>query len=428
MLLTLPYGKQGIECQLPDNRIGAILNSKLDDYRPEKTPKQIVEESLSHPIGSQRLSILAKGKRRVIIISSDHTRPVPSKLLMPLLLSEVRRGNPDADITILIATGCHRGTTKEELAQKFGQEIVSNERIVVHDCDDNNQVDIGMLPSGGRCVVNRLVVEADLVIAEGFIEPHFFAGFSGGRKSILPGVAARETVLYNHCADFIAHPQARTGVLKGNPIHEDMIWAARKANLAFILNVVLNSRKEVVFAVSGDMETAHEHGCEFLLKYCGVSAEPSEIVIATNGGYPLDQNIYQAAKGICTAESAVKSGGVIIMIAKSEDGHGGENYYHQFRDNKNLDQLLSEFLSRARSKTEPDQWQTQIQIRALQKAKVIYVSEGDPQIVEEMHMIPAKSVEDALIMADALMGNSNGKITILPDAVSIIFNPEKLAN
>ena len=294
-------------------------------------------------------------------------------------------------------------------------------RPVIVGVNSKDNVIIGTLPSGGNCCINKLAVQADLLVAEGFIEPHFFAGFSGGRKSLLPGVAARETVLYNHCADFIDHPKARTGSLDGNPIHEDMIWAARQAGLAFILNVVINSRKEVVYAVAGAVDTAHQAGCDFLLKYCGVSAPIAEIVIASNGGYPLDQNIYQAAKGICTAESAVKPGGVIIMLAKSNDGHGGENFYRQFRDNKDLSALLSDFMQRDPKRTEPDQWQIQIQIRALQKASIVYVSDADYQTVRDMQMIPAKSVEEAIEKADLLIGHNNGRINIIPDAVSVIY-------
>ena len=421
MRLTLPYGRTGMECVLPDNRNQSILESKLDTFRPGLLPEDIVKEALKHPVGTTSLRRLARGRNSIVIIASDHTRPVPSKLLMPLLLKEIRLGNPDAEITILIATGCHRGTTMDEMINKFGPDIVASERIAIHDCDSSDSISIGTLPSGGQCRINRLAVQADLLVSEGFIEPHFFAGFSGGRKSVMPGVAARETVLFNHCADFIAHPNARAGILEGNPIHEDMIWAARQAGLAFILNVVINSKKEVVYAAAGAAAEAHQVGCDFLMKHCGVSAPLADIVIATNGGYPLDQNIYQAAKGICTAESAVKPGGVIIMLAKSNDGHGGENYYRQFKDNRDLSSLLAGFMERDPNKTEPDQWQTQIQIRALQKASVIYISDADDQTVRDMHMIPAKSVEEALEKADQLIGHSNGSITVLPDAVSVIF-------
>ena len=422
MDIILPYGNTGMRCTLPDHRLQCVLENRLDThFTPPLPPEETVRDALRHPVGSPPLQLLAQGKNYVEIIASDHTRPVPSRLLIPQMISEIRRGNPEARITILVATGCHRGMTREEMLEKFGEPIVSSQRIVVHDCDDPGCVGIGTLPSGGRCRINRLAAEADLLVSEGFIEPHFFAGFSGGRKSVMPGVASRETVLYNHYAKFIDHLAARTGVLKGNPIHEDMLWAARQARLAFIVNVVLNSRKELIYAVAGDAEQAHRAGCDFLTRYCGVSAPPADIVIATNGGYPLDQNIYQAAKGISTAEAAVKPGGVILMLAESGDGHGGEDYYRQFRDHPDLEALLAQFLSRCPEATEPDQWQTQIQIRALRKARIVYISEADEGIVRDMHMIPAKSVEEGLRAADALLGHESGTITVIPDAVSVVF-------
>lgn len=422
MDITLPYGTTGMRCTLPDRRVQCVLENRLDThFTPPLPPEETVRDALAHPVGSPPLHILSQNKNNIVIIASDHTRPVPSRLLIPQMIAEIRRGNPDARITILVATGCHRGMTREEMLEKFGEPIVSSQRIVVHDCDDPGCVNIGTLPSGGRCRINRLAAEADLLISEGFIEPHFFAGFSGGRKSVMPGVAARETVLYNHCAKFIDHPNARTGILQGNPIHEDMVWAARHTGLAFILNVVLSSKKELVYAVAGDFEKAHRAGCDFLTRYCGVSAPQADIVIATNGGHPLDQNIYQAAKGIHTAEAAVKPGGVIVMLAASGDGHGGEAYYRQFKENRDLSALLAQFKARDPGGTEPDQWQTQIQIRALNKANIIYISDADGGIVRDMHMIPAKSVEEGLRLADALIGHSAGTITLIPDAVSVVF-------
>ena len=214
-------------------------------------------------------------------------------------------------------------------------------------------------------------MDADLLVSEGFIEPHFFAGFSGGRKSVLPGVAGRKTVLANHCSEFIDHPRARTGILDGNPIHEDMLWAAKTAKLAYVVNVVLNSEKNVIYAVAGEPEAAHKKGTDFLLSLCGANAVESDIVITTNGGYPLDQNMYQAVKGMTAAEAAVKEGGVIIMLAKSNDGIGGDHFYHQLADERDINKTMDLFLSRGRNETVPDQWQTQIFIRVLQKAKVI---------------------------------------------------------
>ncbi len=325
MRVSIPYGTSTLSCDIPDSRLKAVLVSSLHELKADAPEREIVRKSLDNPIGSPRLRDLAKGKENVVIISSDHTRPVPSAIIMPLLLEEVRAGNPDAQITILVSTGGHRATTPEELLKKYGPEIVKNERIVVHDShDDTSLVHVGTLPSGGDLILNKLAVEADLLVAEGFIEPHFFAGFSGGRKSVLPGVASYTTVMANHCAEFIAHERARTGILEGNPIHIDMVFAARKVGLAFVCNVVIDAEKHIVAAFSGDMEAAHEKGCEFVAKYGRVKAVPADIVITSNAGYPLDQNLYQAVKSMTAGEASCRKGGVIIVAAECSDGHGGE--------------------------------------------------------------------------------------------------------
>lgn len=310
------------------------------------------------------------------------------------------------------------------MEEKFGKQIVQNEKIVIHNCDDADaMVYLGTLPSGGELILNKLAAEADLLVAEGFIEPHFFAGFSGGRKSILPGVASRSTVLYNHNADFINNPFARAGILENNPIHRDMLFAAKKANLAFICNVVLDGEKNIVHAVCGDGELAHEAGCAFLKELCIVPRVLSDIVISTNGGYPLDQNIYQAVKGMTAAEAAVKENGVIIMVAKSNDGHGGKVFYETFKNQPDIHLLMDSFLTTPRNATIIDQWQSQIFARVLMRANVIYVSDADDDIVRDLHMIPAHSLQEAIEIADSLLekrGISNGTILAIPDGVSVI--------
>ena len=337
------------------------------------------------------------------------------------MLEEIRKGNPEANITILIATGCHRGMTKDELISKFGKEIVEKENIYIHDCDEREKlVNVGVLPSGGECEINSIAVEADLLVAEGFIEPHFFAGFSGGRKSVLPGIAGRTTVLANHCSEFINHNNARTGVLENNPIHEDMLWAAKRAKLQFIVNVVLNSEKEVIYAVAGDVEMAHKKGTDFLSSQCGAKAVYSDVVVSINGGYPLDQNVYQAVKGMTAAEATVKQDGVIIMIASSSDGIGGDHFYHQLADEEDINKTMNTFLKRGRNETVPDQWQTQIMLRVLMRARVIYISEMNDETVKRMHMIPAHSINEAIKKAKEILGKTDVTITSIPDGVGVI--------
>lgn len=414
------YGHGKITHSFSEELVG-VLESAINTYTPPATDKELIEQAMAAPIACSPLSALAKGKDKIVIIASDHTRPVPSKLIIPPMLQQLRQGNPDADITILIATGCHRGTTREELVQKFGEDIVQNEKIYIHDCDERDMlVNIGTLPSGSACEINRLAYEADLLVAEGFIEPHFFAGFSGGRKSVLPGIAGRSTVLGNHCSEFIAHPSARTGILENNPLHIDMLWAAKTAKLAYIVNVVLNAEKEVIYAVAGDAEAAHKAGTDFLSGLCQAKAIPADIVITTNGGYPLDQNVYQAVKGMTAAEATVKQGGVIIMLARCNDGIGGDHFYRQLAQEPDIDKTMALFLSRGKAQTVPDQWQTQVFLRVLKKATVIFLSEMDDATIREMHMLPAKAMEEALQKAKAILNKENPDIVAIPDGISVI--------
>ena len=396
--------------------------SHAHEYKAPKSEAELVADALANPIGSPRLSELAKGKKTCTIISSDHTRPVPSHVIMPQLLAELRKGNPDIDITILIATGMHRPTTHEELVAKYGKEIADRETFVIHDSrKDEDMVSIGTLPSGGECLINKAAANADLLVAEGFIEPHFFAGMSGGRKSVLPGIASKITVLANHCSEFIDSPYARTGVLEGNPIHQDMLYAAKAAKLAFICNVVIDADKKVIAAFAGDSEQAHYAGVDFEMKLAGVKPVPADIVVTTNGGYPLDQNIYQSVKGMTAAEATCKEGGVIIDVSACSDGHGGEAF--TLKDAEDIQKAMDEILARGRNETVFDQWESQILLRMLLKYTIIMVTEAPKDMVETMHMKYAASMDEALAMAKdivAAKGVSNPKITIIPDGVSVI--------
>lgn len=422
MKITLPYGTTHLEAEVDDRRLAGVFRSALPTAAED--PRAEVEAALDAPIASPRLEELARGKHTCVVITSDHTRPVPSKILMPALLARLRRGNPAIDVTILIATGFHRLTTHEELVAKFGEAIVASEHIVVHDSSDADAlVTVGTLPSGGALIVNRLVMEADIVVSEGFIEPHFFAGFSGGRKSILPGVVSRTTVLANHCAEFIASPYARTGNLENNPIHRDMLHAAHVARLAFILNVVIDGEKRIVRAFAGDSEKAHSAGCAFLKEIARVSVPTCPIVVTSNGGYPLDQNVYQSVKGMTAAEAVCSEGGVIIMCASCADGAGGEGFRRSLSEVDSPRVLLDKILSVPRDKTQPDQWESQILARILDHHTVIVVTRDcDHAMLQAMHLKTARSLDEALAQATALTGR-DARIAVIPDGVSVIATP-----
>ena len=415
-MIRIPYGKSFI---LFDEQGAPVLSSRVGELKAQGSGDQLVRAAMAAPIDSPRLCELAKCKKNCVIIVSDHTRPVPSRDILPAMLDELRAGSPDIDVTLLVATGFHRPTSTKELEDKLGREIMDSCRIVVHDCRDAaSNVEIGTLPSGAPCVVDRLAVETDLLVAEGFIEPHFFAGFSGGRKSVLPGVADQVTVLGNHCSRFIDSPFARTGVLDGNPIHEDMLAAAEMAKLAFIVNVVIDEEKKTVAAFAGNFRTAHRRGCDYMLDYFKVAPVPSEIVVTSNGGAPLDQNLYQCVKSMTAAEASCVEGGVIVLCAECADGHGGEGFYHALRDCESPAALYAEQMATPQDRTVPDQWESQILARILMHHTVIFVTRPElKDMVEEMKMRWAPTLDDALAAARA-MGKSS--LCFIPNGISVI--------
>ncbi|EMC0712974.1 nickel-dependent lactate racemase [Enterococcus faecalis] len=419
--INLPYDKKMITARIPDKNFIGLLESKAEHFSNPYTEKETVEKSLDNPIGSLPLEELAKGKKDIVLISSDHTRPVPSHIITPIILRRIRSVNKTARIRILVATGFHRPSTREELISKYGKEIVENEEIVMHiSTDDSSMVKIGQLPSGGDCIINRIAAEADLLLAEGFIESHFFAGFSGGRKSVLPGIASYKTIMANHSGEFIDSSNSRTGNLTDNPIHNDMVYAAAKANLAFIVNVVLDGDKKIIGSFAGDMVEAHKVGCNFVKEIARVKKIPCDIAVSTNGGFPLDQNIYQAVKGMTAAEATNKEGGVIIMVAGCRDGHGGEGFYENIANVKNPNEFLEAAIHTPRLETVPDQWTSQILARILVHHHIIFVSDlVDSELITSMHMEIAKTFDEALERAFEREG-LNAKVTVIRDGLSVI--------
>lgn len=314
--IKIPYYKNNVEVDVENKNLKAVLYPKIHEFQTQLDESQIVSDALRNPIGSEPLHVIAKDKNKVLIVTSDHTRSVPSKITVPLLLKEIRKGNPNAEITILIATGLHRRTTEEEKRSMFGDDIVENEKVVCHDAKDSESTEyVCALPSGSTFEVNKLVLETDLLITEGFVEPHFFAGFSGGRKSILPGVCSEVSIRENHSARAIAHQNSKAGILQGNIINEDMIYAAKTVDVKFTLNVALDGEKKIIAAFSGDIIESHKVACDFISKLSTVKMVTGDIVITSNGGYPLDQNLYQSPKAMSTAQACAGEDGLIIMVA-----------------------------------------------------------------------------------------------------------------
>ena len=415
------YADTTFDLAVPDDT--PVLESEVDKLKSGRPGIDIVREAMENPIGSPRLSELARDKKDCVIIISDHTRPVPSKDILPNMVRELREGNPDIEISFLVATGFHRGTTPEELRQKLGDDFYEEfkDHIIVHDAHDpSTNVKVGVLPSGPDCIIDKAAINTSLLLAEGFIEPHFFAGYSGGRKSILPGVADVVTVMGNHCSKFIDHPNVRAGVTDGNPMHEDMIAAARMAKLTYIVNVIIDEEQKTVAAFAGQFEEAHRKGCEFIAKYVTVKAAPADIVITTNGGYPLDQNAYQSPKGMTAAEATVNDGGVIIMLASCTDGTGGEGFYHLIADEPDLETAYRHFLATPQEQTKPDQWCSQTLARIACKYKVIFVADPDQQpMIEGLKLTYVPTLDAAYKMAREIKGE-DATLTCIPNGISVV--------
>lgn len=418
--IPIPYYTSTLNLHVDEENLKAVLTAKMHGFHAEKTQEQLVLDALEHPVGSPRLRELARDKQKIVIVTSDHTRAVPSKITLPLLLKEIRSGNPQADITILIATGLHRPTTEEEQRRMFGDDIVGHEKIAINNAFDPEQfVELCTLPSGAVFQVNKLAAQCDLLVTEGFVEPHFFAGFSGGRKSILPGVCSERTVNENHSYKAVSHPRSNSGMLKDNPIHADMLCAAKAVNVQFIFNVALDGEKKIVAAWAGDLEKAHEAGVAFIRQWSQCPVVTGDIVVTSNGGYPLDQNLYQSPKAMATAEACAGEDGVIIMCCSCCDGMGGAHFGEilQRGTPDEIDRYLSEIPPQ---KTIPEQWCAQVCVRVLRRHQVILVTTFlDHDEVRRANMIPASTPDEALEIAYRLKGEHAG-VVVIPDGVSVL--------
>jgi lactate racemase len=342
MQIDLKYGSTYVQLKLDDkNFIGILELSKFPGI-PDVSKAEM--EALDHPIGSKKLSEIAKGKRSACVEVSDYTRGTPYQrsgyhLLVPLL-DELRKGGiRDENIIFLIGTGSHRAHTEKENIDNWGEEIVKNYRVISHDCDKNN-VSLGMLSTGNELLVDKVWVDAEVRILTGLINTHYFGGFSGGRKGVIPGIAGRETIRKNHAR--ILRPEVDIAKTKGNPISDEMEEAARKAGVDFILNVVVNEKKEIVKIVAGDLEKAFEEGRKACLDLYRVPfGERADVVFACAGGYPKDVSLYQSQKTINNAKLVLKDGGTIVLISECKEGFGSDVFSKWLLDASSVDELLN---------------------------------------------------------------------------------------
>ncbi len=412
MKVNLAYGQGHLPVELPDDLTTVINPAHKPGLSDERTA---VLKALAAPIGAAPLHEWLKPDAKICIAFTDITRATPNDRIIPWLLEHLESGGVRRQqITLLNQLGTHRPNTRAELEKLLTPEVVANYRVVNHEPENiDAHCQLGTTRDGTPAWINRHLVEADVRIITGFIEPHFFAGFSGGPKGIMPGCAALETVMSNHGAANIGDPNATFGITAGNPIWEELRDIALRVGPSFLLNVTLNEQRAITGVFAGDLLAAHREGFEFVrCQAMQKVASPFDVVVTTNSGYPLDLNLYQGVKGMSAAARIVKQGGTIILACECSQGVPA---------NSPLDQLLRSAGSSAEILTllatpgfvKPEQWQAQIQALIQTRAEVLVYSSLSDDIIRAAHLTPCRDIGKAVQERLQKVG-SQARVAVLP--------------
>jgi nickel-dependent lactate racemase len=395
MDVKLDYGRHGLNVDLPE---------RTHVIRPLHTPRVAdeviaIQNAIRNPIGTESLTNIVNPRDKICIVHTDITRATPNDRLLPVIIAELETaGIPSHNITLLNGLGTHRFQTDGELRQMLGDSIVDNYICMQHDSKDPDQlISLGQTSNGNPVRINKAYMDADVRILTGFIEPHLFAGFSGGPKAVLPALSGFESVGTNHSTANISHPKATWGVMSGNPIWEEMKEVALKTNPSFLVNVSLNEAQHITGVFAGEMLAAHAAGCAFVKDSAMVPvSQLYDIVITTNSGYPLDQSLYQSGKGMSAASKIVKEGGAIICVSACEDGipdYGG--YLDLLQRGGSPDGVLD--LVNQPGFMEHDQWQVQIQAMVQKRAEVYVYSDGlTDQQIQQALLNPCRDIPETV--------------------------------
>ena len=415
MKLDMAYGKEGLVIEVPDHNVVKVL--RMTDRPVIQDAFAEVQRKIDAPTGSLALAELAKGKKTVCIVISDITRPVPNSVILPPMLQTLENaGVPRDGITILVATGLHRPNEGAELVTLLGPEIPKNYRVVNHfGRDRDSHVFLGETPIYKAPVwVDRRFVEADLRIATGLIEPHFMAGFSGGRKAIFPGICAFESVKVLHGPAPMSHERATECVIDGNPVHAEALHVAKLARVDFIVNVTLNERRAITGVFAGDLEKAHEEGIAFMSGQCRSEVDaPVDAVITSAAGFPLDLTFYQTVKGMTSAAGILKKDGVVVIASKCGEGIGSPEFTRLITETSNLDDFEADI--RKPGVYYLDQWQLQKFASVLRKYEVWLYSDGIPKETQKkLFVTPLASIDDAIGRIKARFGDE-ARIAVIPE-------------
>lgn len=416
--VELAYGRGRLAVELPADRTTIVAPA----YPPAaRDPRATVRTALRNPVAGPPLRELVRPGQTVAISACDGTRPQPRRIVIPAILEELDGVVRLEDVTVLVATGTHRGNTDAELREMFGDDVVDTVDVANHNARETEAVLwMGRFGNGVPVWLNRRWVEADIKITTGFVEPHFFAGFSGGPKMVAPGLAGLETTLTLHDAARIGHPSARWGITEGNPVHDDVRAIAAATGTDFSLDVILDGEQQIVQAFGGELFAMHRAACAVAKEVAMRAVEaPFDVVVTSNSGYPLDQNLYQAVKGMSAAAQVVKPGGLIVCAAECRDGFPDHGSYRSELAAAASPQALLDSI-RGRTETVPDQWQIQIQADIQAHARVVvhtsYLSDED---LADAHLEQTQDVTATVGEALASAG-SDARVCVLPEGPQTI--------
>jgi nickel-dependent lactate racemase len=416
MRVHLAYGRSGLALDIPDEGT-TILEPEFVPGLPDE--KSALREALRSPVGTKPLQEIVRPGDRVAVVFSDITRPMPNDRVLPVLLSELSHV-PPAQVILINALGMHRPNTPDELESMLGPDLLRRYRIVQHDArNDAEQGRLGTSQFGHRISINRRFLQADRKILTGFIEPHFFAGFSGGGKAVLPGISGEATILANHGGTMVGHPKATWGITSGNPIFEEILEAALLAEPDFILNVTLNRRREITGVFAGELRAAHERGVRFARERAMRPVrKPFDVVVATNSGYPLDLNLYQTVKGMSAAAQIVKEGGSILVASECSDGIPSHGHYRELLHSRSSPADLLAMVKEPGFRV-PDGWEVQLQAEIQMKAEVFLYSALPDAEVRAAHLTPCHDMGAALLALLKRHG-PRARLAVLPDGPQTI--------
>lgn len=405
MKIALGYAKEKVEVNIPDNHLQGVLTPTTPQVTLSE--EEILQQAFRSPIGSPPLSEMVKPGEKVVIITSDITRPVPTAKILPLVVDQLNQaGIPDQDIAVVFGLGVHRQHTPQEHAMLVGQQMY--ERLACFDSTPQDTIHLGATSRGTPIDLSRKVVEADRCLCLGNIEYHYFAGFSGGIKAIMPGVSTRAAIQANHSR--MVETEAIAGKIEGNPVREDIDEVAKFFNVDFIVNVVLNEKKQIINAFAGDVFQAHRAGCAYLDSLYKVEIEaPADIVIVTPGGFPKDINLYQAQKALDNAKHAVKKGGRIILLAACSEGLGEEVFERWIMNAPNPHFMVEEI----QRHFELGGHKAAAIAMVMENASISLVSEFSPEFTRKIFMTPFVDLESALQQAIEEQG-AQARILVMP--------------